>query len=443
MNTKVWVARNTRRGSRGTVYPDGWDVDPSPVVVQPPQEIDPALPALPLALADEAVSERLGRVWEMAEGEPIAVTSVRPLDVKYEPGRRCVIAYRLVSAEAGRETIGVIEVDQAGLRARLFHEDAALPGLPQALDTEVMRERFADLSAGTLAAASIDECAVAPVHYKPSLSCVLRYQLATADAERILFGKLVAGRSRWLASTLAALEAVSRSDALMPRIPRPVGFWPDLELVVQLAVQGESLGAAILDTGTAATERLRLIHRAGQALGAFHKGAAVTARRRTLNNDLADLGGYRALFVRLAPQLLRTFDDAVGALASLAGERPEPPAVGSHGALRVGHFLLDGHDLALVDLDGFCSANPARDVGNALAYLDWTAIRLPQFAGLVEEAERDILDGYETVAKLSAAWLTIYRAASMLKIAGRRLRSLRFDEWSLLPELLGRVLREN
>jgi phosphotransferase family enzyme len=412
-------------------------------VVQPPRELDPALPALPLALADEAVSQRLGRVWEIAEGEPIAVTSVKPLDIKYEPGTRCVVAYGIASAEGGRETIGVIEVDQAGLRARLFDEDAALPGLAQALNMEAMRERFAAVSSGTIATASIRKCAVAPVHYKPSLSCVLRYQLATAGGERILFGKLVvAGRSHGLAATLAALEAVSRSHALMPRIPPWFGFWPDLELVVQLAVQGESLAAAIFDKGSPAAERMRLMRRGGEALGAFHKEVEATARRRTLSDDLADLGGYRSLFVHLAPHLLRTFDDAVDALASVALERGEPPAVASHGALRVGQFLLDGDDVALVDLDGFCSANPARDVGNALAYLDWTAIRRPHFAGIVEEAEDSFLAGYESVARLSDRWLTTYRAASTLKIAGRRLRSLKFDEWSLLPELLDRALSD-
>ena len=409
--------------------------------MQPSPGLDPALPALPQAFSFEAVASRLEAAVEGAEGRPVTVTSASLLDVKYEPGERCTVTYGLAGKGLSRETIGVIEVDGAGVAARLFHEDAALPGLASALDAAGMRERFAALPAGRIGMASIEACAVAPVRYKPRLSCVLRYRLAGGGREAIIFGKLVAGRWRELWSALSALEALSASEATMPRIPRSVGVWPEVDLVAQLEAPGESLGAAVFDRGSPAAEGTRLMRRAGRALGALHTCAGVTAPRRTLGDDVADLRGYRTLFVRLAPELLGMFDDAVGALARFASLLPEPPPVASHGTLRADHFLVDGSDVTLIDLDGFCSANPARDVGNLLAYLDWKAIRCPHAAGLVDEAENEFLRGYGAVARLSERWLEIYRAASMLKIAGRRLRSLRFDEWRLLPELLGRARR--
>jgi hypothetical protein len=409
--------------------------------VYTPPQLDTALPALPLAFAFEAVSEQLEKALEAAQGRPITVTGASPLDIKYEPGVRCVVVYGLVIRGDSCETIGVIEVDRAGVGARLLHEDSALSGLATALDPEMMRERFAALQSDAIEMDSIQDCDIAHVRYKPSLSCVLRYRLAATEAEAVVFGKLVAGRSRGLASTLALLEAVSRSEPLMPRIPPLVGFWPDLELVVQLAVPGENLGAAMFDSGSVASVRTRLMRHAGRALGALHTCVGATAPRRSLSDDLADLHGYTELFVRLAPELVSSFDDAVDALATLACDLPEPPAVASHGALRVGHYLVDGSDLALIDLDGFCSANPARDLGNLLAYLDWLTIRRPNAARLVQRAERDFLSGYEAVAQLPEHWLPIYRTASMLKIAGRRLRSLSFDEWGLVPELFGRARR--
>jgi Ser/Thr protein kinase RdoA (MazF antagonist) len=111
--------------------------------------------------------------------------------------------------------------------------------------------------------------------------------------------------------------------------------------------------------------------------------------------------------------------------------------VASHGALRTDQFLIDGRDLVLIDLDSYCWATPGRDMGNLLAYLDWRAIRRPEDATLVDEARHAFLEGYAAVAPLpDSPWLAAFRAGSMLKIAGRRLRSLSFEEWELLSKLL-------
>ena len=91
----------------------------------------------------------------------------------------------------------------------------------------------------------------------------------------------------------------------------------------------------------------------------------------------------------------------------------------------------------MIDLDGFCWADPARDLGNFLAYLVWKAIRNPQQAAFIEAAQRLFLDGYRARRPLpDQPWLAIYQAASLLKIAGRRFRSLTVKEWPLVPRLL-------
>jgi hypothetical protein len=48
----------------------------------------------------------------------------------------------------------------------------------------------------------------------------------------------------------------------------------------------------------------------------------------------------------------------------LARDQVEPMAVLSHGAFRPEHFLIEDGCLVLIDMDGFCWANPARDAGN-------------------------------------------------------------------------------
>jgi len=90
----------------------------------------------------------------------------------------------------------------------------------------------------------------------------------------------------------------------------------------------------------------------------------------------------------------------------------------------------------IIDLDGLCWANPARDLGNFLAHLRWKAIREPHHAGFIGAAIPSFLEGYETVRDIPAErWRACYEAASLLKIAGRRFRKLTVSEWPLVPRL--------
>jgi aminoglycoside phosphotransferase (APT) family kinase protein len=109
-----------------------------------------------------------------------------------------------------------------------------------------------------------------------------------------------------------------------------------------------------------------------------------------------------------------------------------------HGAMRTDQFLIDGGSggLVLIDLDGVCLAEPARDLGNLLAYLDWKAIRRPADAAWVERAGAAFQAGYATGRSVPADRVAVYRAGSLLKIAGRRYRSLTVPEWPLVPALL-------
>jgi len=93
--------------------------------------------------------------------------------------------------------------------------------------------------------------------------------------------------------------------------------------------------------------------------------------------------------------------------------------------------------LAMIDLDSYCLANPARDLGNFLAYLCWKAIRQPEHAEFIERAGQAFLSGYLNVQKdIDERWLSVYQAASLLKIAGRRFRSLTYREWPLVIHLI-------
>jgi aminoglycoside phosphotransferase (APT) family kinase protein len=115
----------------------------------------------------------------------------------------------------------------------------------------------------------------------------------------------------------------------------------------------------------------------------------------------------------------------------------EAEVVASHGAFRTDQFMLRGDTLVMIDLDGYCWAEPARDIGNLFAYLEWRSVRQPRLAPFVGRARRSFLEGYASVREVPDEYrIALFEAASMLKIAGRRYRSLSFREWPLVPRLV-------
>src|SRR5437899_1805898 len=156
---------------------------------------------------------------------------------------------------------------------------------------------------------------------------------------------------------------------------------------------------------------------------------------RRIPHDAAYLARFSTPVAKTAPSLALSFDEAIRRLDSATHE--EPPPVLSHGSFRSDQLLIEGDEPLMIDLDELCWANPARDVGNFLAYLRWKSIREPRHSSFIEGAIPSFLEGYGSVLMLpDERWTARYEAGSMLKIAGRRFRKLDVSEWPLVPQLL-------
>lgn len=395
---------------------------------------DPQLPELPLALDRGAVAQLFATRWPAGE-PPETVRSCRLRDVKYQPGRRCVASYELEVERGGApaRTIGVVELTPDGLAHRLYDDDPRLPWLAEAADVRRMAPRFAALLGEVVLS-----CSVTPVRYRAGARCVFRYELSTPSRAVTIFGKLLEPGAAELAATVDALHRASVESPAMPHVPPPLAYWPELRMVLQPEVAGRAeLNDLAFSQDVELATRERWLRDAGLRLAGLHALQQVPAPSRTLDEDLAELWEYLAPMAAADPALARRYEAAVDQVAAAVRDLPEPPRVASHGAFRTDQFLIQDDRLVLIDLDGFCWANPARDIGNFLAYLRWKAIRQPQRAGLIEQAGERFLEGYEAVRPgVDARWLAVCRAMSMLKIAGRRYRSLTVKEWPLVPALL-------
>lgn len=407
-------------------------------------DFDPQLPALALAFDLSAIARLFEEQWPVPPGTapaPVTIQGCRLQDTKYQPGVRCVTTYALQVARPGipvEQTIGVVEITPTGPTHRLFDDDPQLPWLALATDPDHMSERFMALLADQTGGGAVTACAVTPVRYKPGARCVFRYEVQTAAGPQILFGKLLAQDADGLAATLSALHAVSQATPGMARILPPLAYWPDLRLLIQPAVVGGAeLNTLAFAPAEDRTRREQWLRDAGRSLAALHGSAGTPGARRTIVDDLEELEEYEAPLAQVAPPLAARFREARGAIAAAAAGHAELTPVASHGTFRTDQFLIEDRGLVMIDLDSFCWSSPARDIGNFLAYLRWKAIRRPEQADFIDQAGRTFLAGYAAERPLpDAAWLALYEAVPLLKIAGRRFRSLTIKEWPLVPDLL-------
>ena len=402
-------------------------------------DFDDQLPDLPLAFDFDKVAELFERKVFNSLQEPAGHASVKKLqDVKYRPSQRCVTTYELIVGRpdsSPERTIGVLEFTPEGVLPRLYTADDRLPWLALATDMNHMRRLFSELPDFGEQATLLE---IFPVRYTPGLRCVIRYTVQTPSGNELFYGKSFSENAERLKKTIIDLHQSSLENENMPLIASPVTVWPDLEMIVQAAVpNGIEFTHFIYDQRYDASVRESWMFKAGRALGVFHNNSTAPSETKTVYDDLRDLEEYSVIIEKIRADLAAKYEEVLQHLNTKVGQFQEPKAVASHGTMRTDQFLLQENRLAMIDLDSYCWANPARDLGNFLAYLCWKAIRQPEHVQFVERAGRAFLEGYLNVHEdIDERWLSVYQAASLLKIAGRRFRSLTYLEWPLIIHLI-------
>src|SRR5947208_879956 len=385
--------------------------------------IDTVLTGLAQAFDLKAVPALYNERWgSRASGITLIARSIH--DVDYHPSTRCRVTHVLCLERPDEElsrTFGVVNVRPDGLDTWAFNEDPDLPWLAHATDPgEVGRELRAE---GLLATSPIAR--VVPVRYRAGSRCLLRLDTAAGS----VYLKVLASDGERIALMADALRGV-------PPLLQPLGYSSKLHALVLPELPGSAeLHRLAFDASLPAAARLRWMRDSGAALATLHAARSTSGPPRGIVDDAHDLDASAAPLAHAAPALLPRFLEGVRRLLDIRPE--EGPFVASHGGFRTDQLLLVRDEPMIIDLDGLCWANPARDLGNFLAHLRWKAIREPQHAGFIGAAIPSFLEGYETVREVPAqTWMARYEAASLLKIASRRFRKLSVSEWPLVPRLL-------
>ena len=404
-------------------------------------DFDDQLPDLPMAFDFDEVADLFEHKLHLSnsvQGPAGNLTIKKLQDVKYRPSHSCITTYEIMIGKAdgtSERTIGVLDFTPDGVLPRIFTADERLPWLPIAMDMNEMQKRFSELPGFD---GQVKLLEIFPVRYKPGLRCVIRYTVATLAGKEMFYGKSFSENAEGLMKTITDLHKSSQENEEMPLIYLPVAVWPEMEMILQTAVpDGIEFTQFIYDPAYEPSVREDWIVKAGHALGEFHNNSTAPSDTKTVYDDLRDLHEHTLIIAKMESELATKYEEVIQQINTKVKHFKESKFVASHGAMRTDQFLLQGDRLAMIDLDSYCWANPARDLGNFLAYLCWKAIRQPEHAEFIEHAGRAFLSGYLSVQEdIDEKWLSVYQAASLLKIAGRRFRSLTYREWPLVIHLI-------
>ena len=351
-------------------------------------------------------------------------------DVRWTPGQGCQLAYQVEAGDSGAATFIALNLDAHGWSQHDFSIDPVLPGLPTAADSDLVLDDLA-----TVVGEPIVHCRVRPVRYRPGSRCVLRYDVLTASGPARYYAK-VFPRAVFADTAGRAMRVAAAAQPALG-VARVLAVWPTLYATVGAAVDGRSASGVLRDETVPFRGRIDLANRLGGLLADFHALTGVSVPLQTTSDHLSALSDLRPavdiMDAALGDRLGRLVDDLA---------RNLPPEdrldVLTHSGFRAGQVTVDDMGrLCLLDLDGVCRGDAARDLGNALSHLSWQAIRQTLPGNEVPLLSQALLAGYESrgrpVDRVSLAW---WQAAALAQIAARRFRRLEVADWVLAPRLI-------
>jgi hypothetical protein len=243
------------------------------------------------------------------------------------------------------------------------------------------------------------------------------------------------------------------SDAVS--VAEPLAFVPELNVLVQGPVRGESTLKGLTRDGFAAgtpaslAELTAYVDKSAAGLAELHTCRVTLGSAVRWSDRVADVEETVGRVTALAPDLAGAATSLLTRIEERAAALPEDPFVPTHGSFRPGQVLLNAGEIGFIDFDRFCQAEPGLDVGSFCAGLkdagrldggDDNAHRT-RLAQLDELHER-FLQQYEATATISRERVALWEALDLFNAV--------LDSWTKMEtglearvELLRHHLRSN
>jgi hypothetical protein len=327
----------------------------------------------------------------------------------------------LVERMRGREEIALFSTPAAVIEplymvVYVFPIDGELPVLVDVTDSRQMRDILGEMLSSSLGVElAVQDCRVELGHYGRQHRCVLRYHItsstpgAETPQQSLIYGKVAAdGRGALAGPVIAALheQVLDKDGAHQFKIPRALGYRPDLQLALFAAIPGvpqvaqllkERLkgGKPALDSGLTLEQSLDECARIAAAL---HSSPIELGRSRTIDHELDGLRAEFAVVQRISPELGAQFMAWLERVADYARVSEPLELRFGHGDFSYTQLIFDGAQSGLVDFDTICQAEPALDLGQFLAYVRVAVLKAlkasPAAATLTEQLGEQFIQTY-------------------------------------------------
>jgi len=299
--------------------------------------------------------------------------------------------------------------------------DPAIPGLSVAFDRKAMALRLAPLAARVAA----QPCptpdgwrieAVEILKHKPGRRCALGYVLTGPSGPVRLFAKAFCGeRGAAILETMSRLAAAIPAECLL--VPKPIGYLPDLRLLVTEFLEGIPLASALYEGRSNEP-----VSRMAAALRAMHDSDVTLARRWSASHELSDTGRWVDGLAARDPAMHTIAQQLHSTLSSRAPRLPASPLQPIHRDYYAEQVLDCSGRTALLDLDDARLGDPALDLGNFLAHLTLRSLQFPHLARGCAAARALLMEAYRSAGAKKDETLdervSFYEAASLLRLSG-------------------------
>jgi phosphotransferase family enzyme len=319
----------------------------------------------------------------------------------------------------------VAMIEHLRMTLSVFPIDGMIPTLVDVTDPNRIAEILSKTLPETLSGEFvIENVQLLLAHYGRYKRCVLRYsvdgkQTATQSPQNeTVYGKIDAdGLGNQIGPIIDALrEALQEPNLLYRfRVPRSLGYFPDLQLLLMEALPGKPFFKPLLKAWiennnhqTAANESLpheedarldKAIQTCSLIAATLHSSNIKLGRQTTLEMQVAKLQESADVISQVYPELGAQINSWIQQTVDFAKAYPAMPLYFSHGDFTYTQLIFDGKEGGLVDFDTMCQAEPAQDLGHYLAY---------QRLNIIKDQDPNAPFAPEAIEHLCALFLDTY-----------------------------------
>jgi thiamine kinase-like enzyme len=205
--------------------------------------------------------------------------------------------------------------------------------------------------------------------YLPEISAIIRYDIETnpGAASKTIYGKVQhSGRGAESNRVMTEIWKEFKRSKLALRVPRPLGYYPELGLYLQDSVPGKALA-----NDRTAPEYLPAVMQAAEALAAIHESGIPTVNELPLEAEVARLDRTLDQFALVHPNAYFLLREYLTHMRETLKKLPEEEWLPTHGDFKYDQLLVDPDtgNYSLIDFDFFGRAETSYDVARFCAYV--------------------------------------------------------------------------